>query len=78
MLVSKNLIELVAVAVVLTFRTERIAGLDLLFPSSRMSTRVAHGRMSGDPGSLPLAAAIHAGAGDARRAGSDGPAAPRR
>jgi thiosulfate dehydrogenase [quinone] large subunit len=36
-LVSKNLIELVAVAVILAFRTERIAGLDLLFPSSRTS-----------------------------------------
>ncbi len=31
LLVSKNLIELVAVLVVLTSRTERIAGLDLLF-----------------------------------------------
>ena len=30
-LVSKTLIELVAVAVILTFRTERIAGLDLMF-----------------------------------------------
>jgi len=41
-LVSKNLIELVAVAVILTFRTERIAGLDLLFPSSRTSTLASH------------------------------------
>jgi thiosulfate dehydrogenase [quinone] large subunit len=30
MLVSKNLIELVAVAVILAFRTERVAGLDVL------------------------------------------------
>lgn len=37
-LVSKNLIELVAVAVILTFRTERIAGLDLLRPSARTSS----------------------------------------
>jgi thiosulfate dehydrogenase [quinone] large subunit len=35
LLVSKNLIELVAVLVVLTFRTERLAGLDLLFQSGR-------------------------------------------
>jgi hypothetical protein len=41
-LVSKNLIELVAVAVILTSRTERIAGLDLLFPSSRTSTLASH------------------------------------
>jgi thiosulfate dehydrogenase [quinone] large subunit len=33
LLVSKNLIELVAVIVVLTFHTGRIAGLDLLFTS---------------------------------------------
>ena len=33
LLVSKNLIELVAVIVVLTCHTERIAGLDLLFAS---------------------------------------------
>ena len=31
LLVSKNLIELVAVAVILVCHTERIAGLDLLF-----------------------------------------------
>jgi thiosulfate dehydrogenase [quinone] large subunit len=31
LLVSKNLIELAAVAVILAFRTDRIAGLDLLF-----------------------------------------------
>jgi thiosulfate dehydrogenase [quinone] large subunit len=37
-LVSKNLIELVAVAVILTSRTERIAGLDLLLSSSRTSS----------------------------------------
>jgi thiosulfate dehydrogenase (quinone) large subunit len=37
LLVSKNLIELVAVAVVLAFRTERIAGLDLLFQTRRVS-----------------------------------------
>jgi thiosulfate dehydrogenase [quinone] large subunit len=35
LLVSKNLIELVAVAVLLAFRTERIAGLDLLLLSRR-------------------------------------------
>ncbi len=40
-LVSKNLIELVAVAVILTLRTERIAGLDLLFPSARPSSPVS-------------------------------------
>jgi thiosulfate dehydrogenase [quinone] large subunit len=40
-LVSKNLIELVAVAAILAFRTERIAGLDLLFPSARASSPVA-------------------------------------
>ena len=33
LLVSKNLIEIVAVMVVLTCHTERIAGLDLLFAS---------------------------------------------
>jgi thiosulfate dehydrogenase (quinone) large subunit len=37
LLVSKNLIELVAVAAILVFRTERIAGLDLLI-FSREST----------------------------------------
>jgi thiosulfate dehydrogenase (quinone) large subunit len=37
LLVSKNLIELVAVAAILVFRTERIAGLDLLI-FSRAST----------------------------------------
>ncbi len=42
MLVSKNLIELVAVAVILSFRTERIAGLDLLLPSARTSTPASH------------------------------------
>jgi len=33
LLVSKNLIELVAVIVVLVSNTDRIAGLDLLFPA---------------------------------------------
>ena len=42
LLVSKNLIELVAVAVILSFRTERIAGLDLLLPSARTPTPAAH------------------------------------
>jgi thiosulfate dehydrogenase (quinone) large subunit len=35
LLVSKNLIELAAVAAVLAFRTERIAGLDLFFQTRR-------------------------------------------
>lgn len=35
LIVNKNLIELIAVAVVMTFRTGRIAGLDLLFRSTR-------------------------------------------
>jgi thiosulfate dehydrogenase [quinone] large subunit len=43
LLVSKNLIELVAVAVVLAFRTERIAGLDLLLPWSSGGTRELRG-----------------------------------
>ena len=55
MLVSKNLIELVAVAVILTFRTERIAGLDLLLSFiADVHAGVAHGRMSGDPGIFSL------------------------
>jgi thiosulfate dehydrogenase (quinone) large subunit len=37
LLVSKNLIELVAVAAILVFRTERIAGLDLLIFSRESS-----------------------------------------
>jgi hypothetical protein len=40
-LVSKNLIELAAVAVIATFRTERIGGLDLLFARSRSTTAAA-------------------------------------
>jgi len=35
LLVSKNLIELAAVVVVMAFRTERIAGIDLLLQSRR-------------------------------------------
>jgi len=37
LLVNKNLIELIALAVVCAFRTGRIAGLDRLFSSSRRS-----------------------------------------
>ena len=37
LLVNKNLIELIALAVVFAFRTGRIAGLDRLFASSRKS-----------------------------------------
>ena len=35
LLVSKNLIELAAVVVVMAFRTERIAGIDVLLQSRR-------------------------------------------
>ncbi len=41
LLVSKNLIEFVAVAVILVSRTERIAGLDLLLPSTRTPAATA-------------------------------------
>jgi thiosulfate dehydrogenase (quinone) large subunit len=44
LLVSKNLIELVAVMVVLTCHTERIAGLDLLFASRSAPLDPAPGR----------------------------------
>ena len=44
LLVSKNLIELVAVMVVLTCHTERIAGLDLLFASGSAPLDPAPGR----------------------------------
>jgi thiosulfate dehydrogenase (quinone) large subunit len=44
LLVSKNLIELVAVLVVLTCHTERIAGLDLLFASRSAPLDPAPGR----------------------------------
>jgi hypothetical protein len=43
LLVSKTLIELVAVLVLLSFHTGRIAGLDLLLPSLRTKRAPARG-----------------------------------
>src|SRR5678815_4726342 len=42
LLVSKNLIELAAVLVVMAFRTERIAGIDLLLQSRRAGAAVSY------------------------------------
>ena len=42
LLVSKNLIELVAVVVVLVSNTDRIAGLDLLFPAPHVGRGFSH------------------------------------
>ena len=54
LLVNKNLIELAAVLVVLSFRTGRIAGLDLLLPPRRRDTASAD--RVGGPAESPAAA----------------------